>query len=97
MPKPKLLPCGHPAACKGMALDGKTCGWCADLADEKVIMEHLTTIYMYMSNNVVSKPMTLPEEVIALHENYLSANFVEKPRYRMGEKLPVILGPSHGH
>ena len=96
MSKPKLLPCGHPAACMGMSLDEKSCGWCADLADETVLCEHLTTVYMYMSNGIVSKPMTLPEVVIMLHEDYITKNFIEKPRYMKGQKRPVILGPSVG-
>lgn len=60
--------CGHPGPCRGLALDGNSCGWCADIQDMGVLSDHLSVIYDYMSGGRISKPMTLPEEVIEVHE-----------------------------
>ena len=39
------LSCGHPSACEGMAgQDGHQpgCGWCADIADNGTLINHLS-------------------------------------------------------
>ena len=60
-----------------MALDGKSCGWCADLEDERILSDHLTKIYMYMTEGRISKPMTFPTEVIDVHEDLEQKHFKE--------------------
>lgn len=59
----KLLECGHPIECLGMAADDKGCGWCGDIADMGVLADHLSRTYDHFSGGRISKPMTLPSEV----------------------------------
>lgn len=64
-----LLPCGHPKACEGLAGesgDKPGCGWCADLQDLSMLAGHLSTVYDHFSEGRITKPNTLPEEVIRL-------------------------------
>lgn len=65
----KTLPCGHPKECEGLAGesgDQPGCGWCADIVDMGVLIDHLSRTYDYFSGGRISKPMTHPEEVFAL-------------------------------
>ena len=66
MRQTEFLLCGHPRACDGMAGpdgDQHGCGWCADIADNKTLIDHLSRTYAHFSGGRISKPMTLPEEV----------------------------------
>lgn len=74
----EIGPCGHPKICEGMALDGKSCGWCADIADLHVIAGHLSKIYDYMTNGKITKPMTLPSVVISEHEDLDLEDWAER-------------------
>ena len=63
------LPCGHPAACGGLAGpngDQPGCGWCADISDNGMLIDHLMRTYDHFSGGRISKPLTLPEEIFAV-------------------------------
>ncbi len=76
------LRCDHPAACEGLALDEKSCGWCADLHDLRALVDNVTKIYDYMTGGKVSKPLTLPSVVIAIHEDEFRCAPRPRPRGR---------------
>jgi hypothetical protein len=68
----QLLPCGHPIQCEGMAGpngDQPGCGWCADIADNGLLIDHLSRTYDHFSCGRISKPLTLPEEVFTIADD----------------------------
>lgn len=95
------LPCGHPAACDGLAGQGGDqpgCGWCADIADNAMLIDHLSRTYDHFSGGIISKPNTLPEEVFRIAGDRESNAVDEavreameaapRPWYYVTEKLP---------
>ena len=72
-----ILECGHPAQCLGTALDGIGCGWCADIVDMGVLINHLSRTYDYFTDGRVSKPMTLPEVVFRIADDLERERFEE--------------------
>ena len=67
-----LLRCGHPEDCDGMAGEEGNqpgCGWCADIADNGVLIDHLSRTYDHFTDGRISKPMTLPEEVFRVADD----------------------------
>jgi len=84
-----LLPCGHPAACNGLAgQDGDQpgCGWCADLADLNMLIDHLSRTYDHFTEGRISKPNTKPEEVFAIADDLESVRTKELIRDALDER-----------
>ena len=48
-------------------------GWLArELADFQMVINHCTEVYVHVTRDRISKPHTLPGEVIALHDDFLT-------------------------
>jgi len=87
--RPEALPCGHPASCEGLAGqmgDEPGCGWCGDMADMKVLVDHLSRTYDHFSGGRISKAMTEPEEVFRVADDLETERFEEWQKERGHEQ-----------
>jgi hypothetical protein len=83
-----LLACGHPSACEGLAGpngDQPGCGWCADIADNGLLIDHLSRTYDHFSGGRISKPLTRPEEVFTIAGDLATEDAEEQRRETIEE------------
>lgn len=94
--------CIHPREAIGKVHENDTphCLWCGDISDLGMLVRHLSTIYMHITNGRVSKPNTLPEAVIAIADDCETKRTEEAvaealephgPLIRMQERLELDL------
>lgn len=67
----ELMKCGHPKHCVGRVNEHDRteplhCLWCGDITDMSMLIRHLTATYSSFTDGRITKPNTLPEEVIAV-------------------------------
>jgi len=85
----QLLACGHPIVCDGLAGengDQPGCGWCADIADNGILIDHLSRTYDHFSGGRISKPLTLPEEVFVIADDIATKEMEEARAEWLQEK-----------
>ncbi len=71
--------CSHPVECIGKVHESDTphCLWCGDLKDLSFVLESLGKVYCHVTGGHISKPMTLPEVVIAVADDH-AQKFVDE-------------------
>lgn len=76
--EPTHLPCGHPVEALGQVnSEPAHCLWCGDIQDLHVVADHCSQAYCRLTNDLIGKPMTLPEVVFALAEDAELKRFEE--------------------
>jgi len=90
------MDCGHPVACEGKSGttgDQPGCGWCADISDMGMLVDHLTRTYDHFTNGRISKPNTLPEEVFVMADDLATeeADSLARENERLREALAALL------
>jgi hypothetical protein len=96
-PRIGYLECGHPETSIGKVNEDDNnetphCLWCGDIQDMGTLVQHVTTIYDWATNGRISKPMTLPSEVIAVAEDMETERTEAAIKAALKEKLgPEIM------